>query len=94
MYVRGKDQTNGECNEGGEKITEDECREARVTAPYNCATCGSFLQKMSNSIVPKGCSMTDRNGRFTFYWNTHATGAARDGYIPICKEIDVPRKWF
>jgi len=88
-YVRGKDNTNGECNDGGEPITtETECREARASPPYNCATCGSYLQKFSNAIVPKGCYMNDKNGRFTFYWNTHATGAAYDGAIPICKETD------
>jgi len=88
-YVRGKESTNGECNEGGENIaTEAECREARATAPYNCATCGSYFQTFSNGIVPKGCYMDDFNGRFSFYWNTHATGGAYTGSIPMCKETD------
>jgi len=84
-YVLGKANTNGECNEGGEKIpTSDECKEAR-TARNETARFGFT----SSSIVPNGCYIYETSSGTKYNWNVYSPGAARDGSTPICKETAV-----
>merc|ERR1712226_1302630 len=84
-YVLGKANTNGECNEGGEKITtSDECKEAR-TARNETARFGFT----SSSIVPAGCYIYETSSGTKYNWNVLTPGAARDGSTPICKETAV-----
>jgi hypothetical protein len=83
-YVRGKTDTNGECNEGGEKIeTEEECRKAREADKTKKTYFNTY--EMGNKLVPKGCYMDIKPNNNNYNWNNHETGAGYKGSIPVCK---------